>query len=197
MAAIAVSLGSMIVGFSSGYTSPALPSMKDGVNSTSFEMTENQETWIGSIMPLAGLFGGIAGGPLIEYLGRKNTILGTGLPFAISWLLIGCAANVYMVLAGRALSGFCIGIASLALPVYLGETVQPEVRGTLGLLPTAFGNTGKSVDAVHTSGANNGIQYYAFRQAFSLRTVRASYSTGRTWRSWAARWPCRSSYRCC
>lgn len=40
------------------------------------------------------------------------------------------------------MSGFCVGIASLSLPVYLGETVQPEVRGTLGLLPTAFGNIG-------------------------------------------------------
>lgn len=30
----------------------------------------------------------------------------------------------------------------MSLPVYLGETVQPEVRGTLGLLPTAFGNIG-------------------------------------------------------
>lgn len=29
-------------------------------------------------MPLAGLVGGICGGPLLEYLGRKNTILGTG-----------------------------------------------------------------------------------------------------------------------
>lgn len=42
MAAIAVSLGSMIVGFSSGYTSPALPSMKEGGNSTSFTMTDDQ-----------------------------------------------------------------------------------------------------------------------------------------------------------
>jgi MFS family permease len=47
-----------------------------------------------------------------------------------------------LIIAGRALSGFCVGIASLSLPVYLGETVQPEVRGTLGLLPTAFGNIG-------------------------------------------------------
>lgn len=36
-----------------------------------------------------------------------------------------------------------MGICSLALPVYLGETVQPEVRGTLGLLPTTFGNVGE------------------------------------------------------
>lgn len=53
------------------------------------------------------------------------------------------AENVAMVLVGRALCGFAVGVASLALPVYLGETIQPEVRGTLGLMPTAFGNTGK------------------------------------------------------
>lgn len=59
-----------------------------------------------------------------------------------AWLLIAFATNVEMILTGRALSGFCVGIASLSLPVYLGETIQPEVRGTLGLLPTAFGNIG-------------------------------------------------------
>lgn len=99
-------------------------------------------------MPLAGLVGGVAGGPLIEFLGRKTTILATSVPFIISWLLIACAVKVWMVLAGRALSGFCVGVASLSLPVYLGETVQPEVRGTLGLLPTAFGNTGNSIYAL-------------------------------------------------
>lgn len=94
-------------------------------------------------MPLAGLAGGICGGPLIEYLGRKYTILATAVPFIISWLIIALSIEVWMVLLGRAISGFCVGVASLALPVYLGETVQPEVRGTLGLLPTAFGNIGK------------------------------------------------------
>lgn len=53
------------------------------------------------------------------------------------------ATNVAMILIGRVLSGFSVGIASLSLPVYLGETLQPEVRGTLGLLPTAFGNIGE------------------------------------------------------
>ncbi|MCL4137268.1 UNVERIFIED_CONTAM: hypothetical protein GTU68_020120, partial [Idotea baltica] len=31
---------------------------------------------------------------------------------------------------------------TLSLPVYLGETIQPEIRGTLGLLPTTIGNIG-------------------------------------------------------
>lgn len=53
------------------------------------------------------------------------------------------ANNIPQVLVGRAVCGFSIGVASLALPVYLGETIQPEVRGTLGILPTALGNMGK------------------------------------------------------
>lgn len=111
-------------------------------NITSFEVTEQDASWVGGLMPLAGLAGGICGGPLIEYIGRRNTILGTSIPFIVSGLLIACAVDVGMVLAGRALGGFCVGIASLSLPVYLGETLQPEVRGSLGLLPTAFGNIG-------------------------------------------------------
>ncbi|XP_011152468.1 facilitated trehalose transporter Tret1 isoform X2 [Harpegnathos saltator] len=141
LAALSVSLGSMVIGYSSSYTSPGLVSMRD--NSTaSFEVTKQMGMWIGSLMPLSALFGGIAGGPCIEYLGRRNTILATALPFIGSWLLIALAQNVAMVLVGRALCGFSVGVASLSLPVYLGETIQTEVRGTLGLMPTAFGNAG-------------------------------------------------------
>lgn len=60
-----------------------------------------QASWVGGLMPLAGLAGGIAGGPFIEYLGRKNTILATAVPFIVSWLLIACANAVWMVLAGE------------------------------------------------------------------------------------------------
>ncbi|XP_006624017.1 facilitated trehalose transporter Tret1 isoform X3 [Apis dorsata] len=101
-----------------------------------------QAMWIGSIMPLSALIGGIIGGPCIEYIGRRNTILSTALPFLAGWLFIALATNVAMILVGRSICGFCVGIASLSLPVYLGESIQPEVRGSLGLLPTVFGNSG-------------------------------------------------------
>ena len=46
LAAIAVSMGSMVVGFSSAYTSPALVSMRDP-NITSFEVTEQEvSVWL-------------------------------------------------------------------------------------------------------------------------------------------------------
>lgn len=93
-------------------------------------------------MPLAALFGGLVGGSLIEVIGRKWTILVTDLLFLAAWLLTSVAQNLWHVYVGRSIAGISVGIASLVLPVYLGETIQPEVRGALGLLPTAFGNIG-------------------------------------------------------
>lgn len=79
---------------------------------------------------------------MIEFFGRKLTIMCISIPFFIGWMLIANAANVILVFVGRAFCGVCVGIGSLAFPVYVGETIQPEVRGALGLLPTAFGNIG-------------------------------------------------------
>ncbi|XP_072944082.1 facilitated trehalose transporter Tret1-like [Epargyreus clarus] len=139
LAAVAVSMGSMIVGFSSAYTSPALVTME---NSTRISVTEEQASWVGGLMPLAALAGGVLGGPLVDYMGRRRTILFTAVPFFIGWILIATAKIVHLVLTGRAICGLCVGVGSLAFPVYLGETIQPEVRGTLGLFPTAIGNIG-------------------------------------------------------
>lgn len=69
--------------------------------------------------------------------------------WVIAWLLIALAEDVTLVLVGRALCGFSVGVTSLSLPVYLGETIQTEVRGTLGLMPTAFGNAGKTNNNVY------------------------------------------------
>ncbi|KAM3967790.1 facilitated trehalose transporter Tret1 isoform 1-T1 [Aphomia sociella] len=139
LAAVAVSMGSMIIGFSSAYTSPASVTME---NSTRISVSKEEATWVGSLMPLAALAGGIVGGPLVDYIGRRRTILFTAPPFFIGWILIASAKIVHLILAGRVVCGLCVGVGSLAFPVYLGETIQPEVRGTLGLFPTAIGNIG-------------------------------------------------------
>lgn len=93
-------------------------------------------------MPLGALAGGLFGGTLIEYLGRKWTILLTNVMFLAAWIITFSAQNFIFLYVGRIITGLSVGIASLTLPVYLAETIQPEVRGTLGLLPTALGNIG-------------------------------------------------------
>ncbi|CAH0562563.1 unnamed protein product [Brassicogethes aeneus] len=137
LAAVAVSWVSMIIGYSSAYTAPAEHSLEED-----FGLKDDKMTWVTSLMPLGALVGGIFGGTFIEYLGRKWTLLVTNILFLTAWTITYLAQNEFYLYISRTMIGTSVGIASLTLPVYLAETIQPEVRGTLGLLPTAFGNIG-------------------------------------------------------
>ena len=76
--------------------------------------------------PLAGFF--------INKLGRKRTILLLAVPFFFAWVLIANSANVGQMLIGRFVTGFCGGAYSVAIPVYVSEIADADIRGTLGTL---------------------------------------------------------------
>ncbi|KAM8713620.1 hypothetical protein ACLKA7_013872 [Drosophila subpalustris] len=141
VATAAASMCAFVVGISLAYTSPALPSMTNE-NVTDFEVSKQQASWVGGIMPLAGILGAISGAPLIMNVGRKLTIILTSAPFIVSWLLIASASSVIIVLMGRMLTGFAVGVASVSLPVYIGEVIHPLIRGTLGVMLTLMCNFG-------------------------------------------------------
>lgn len=135
--ALVVSWVSMVIGYTSGYTSPADTSLRKD-----FNIGDQEMSWVGGLMPLGAVIGGLLGGPSIENLGRKWTLLVTDVLFIIAWAVNYFAKNYFYLYVSRSLVGIGVGIASLTFPVYLGETIQPEIRGTLGLLPTTFGNIG-------------------------------------------------------
>ncbi|CAH1158635.1 unnamed protein product [Phyllotreta striolata] len=137
-AAIAVSWVSLIIGYSSAFSAPAEHSIKRDFNLQG----DSEISWMSSFMPLGALIGGLGGGSLIEYIGRKWTILLTNILFFVAWFVCYFAQNYIYLYIGRILSGVSVGIASLTLPVYTAETLQPEVRGSLGLLSTVLGNIG-------------------------------------------------------
>lgn len=93
-------------------------------------------------LPLGAFFGSILGGVMLEKVGRKWSILYTMVPFIVSFMLIGFASNVWMIIWGRFLSGVCIGVDWMAIPVFLAETLTAPVRGLMGLMPFAFLNAG-------------------------------------------------------
>lgn len=127
------------MGFSNSYTGTALVSIKDDLD---FELDNAEISWVVSILSMGGCFGSAIGGPMIDFFGRKGTILGTGVPFIMAYLLIGFADRVSMIVMGRFLAGLCVGINSTAIPVFLGEILDAGIRGTLGIFPTAMGNGG-------------------------------------------------------
>lgn len=87
------------------WSSPAIPDIKEDRGSNIGTLTSEQESWVGSILPLGALVSGPITGLLIDKIGRKTSMLILSAPFVLGWLLIAFAQNLAMLLAGRFLTG--------------------------------------------------------------------------------------------
>merc|ERR1740123_2723243 len=126
----------MIMGTCIGWSGPALHLLRPNETDHSkdvFPISDLQSTFIASLMPAGALFGGMSGGFFINKLGRKGTMMYNSVFFALSYLCLAAAQNVWMLFVGRFLSGMASGITSIATPTYLSEIASPSVSGMLSL----------------------------------------------------------------
>lgn len=65
-----------------GWTSPALPQLR---------LTNDQESWVGSLALLGALLGAVPAGYLTDRFGRKRFLLSLSAPFILGWCLIVAA----------------------------------------------------------------------------------------------------------
>ena len=85
-------------------------------------------------MPVGALLGAPVAGWLADLIGRKSALTVNSLPLAIGWMLIilSCATTGVLfrplLFAGRFITGFGAGFATLAAPV---STVNSHVLCTL------------------------------------------------------------------
>ncbi|XP_077287203.1 facilitated trehalose transporter Tret1-like [Arctopsyche grandis] len=137
---LAASLAYLSIGLVRGYSSSALPSMDD----TNPELLPSVEahSWAGSIPPVGALFGSLVSGPLMQRAGRRMTILVSAPAWTAAWTCIAFAESLPILLIGRALSGFCVGLVLPATQVYVSECSSPGIRGRLGSVPALFMSAG-------------------------------------------------------
>ncbi|XP_024081481.1 facilitated trehalose transporter Tret1-like isoform X2 [Cimex lectularius] len=100
-----------------------------------FTLTKDQASWTGSLLPIGAFFGAILAGPIANIIGQKLAILSTGLPLALSWLLIFTARSVTWLFIARFVAGIGLGAACALVPTYISEIAEKSVRGVFG---TAF-----------------------------------------------------------
>jgi len=135
--AAAATIGAFCMGTILGYSSPSSPQLQ-AANGTNCSLpgvdpfTDLQTSWYSSSVNLGALAGVPTTGLLLNRMGRKPTMVWSALPFLVGWGLIGLGQGFWMLLFGRVFCGVCAGLASLAIPTYVGEIASPEVRGTLG-----------------------------------------------------------------
>lgn len=80
-------------------------------------------------MTLGAAAGGLLGGWMVEKIGRKLSLMFCSLPFVFGFTIIIAAQNVWMLYAGRALTGLASGVTSLVVPVMSSRLWGSEVKG--------------------------------------------------------------------
>ncbi|XP_046912227.1 trehalose transporter 1-like protein [Dermatophagoides farinae] len=133
LAALSAWIGSFSMGTVLGYSAPALASFKQ--QGSHIHLNSFTDSIFASLMPFGAIIGSICAGFFTESFGRKGTLIFTTLPFVSGWILIAYSGNfdsLATLMIGRFITGFCCGLISLTVPVYIGETCDPAKRGFFG-----------------------------------------------------------------
>ncbi|KAK5128472.1 hypothetical protein LTR85_003140 [Meristemomyces frigidus] len=86
---------------------------------------------INSTFSGGAVFGSLMGGFTMDRFGRKKTIQIGALIAAVGGILQCAAVNLAMLLVGRIISGWAIGLMSMSIPVYQAECAAPKIRGLI------------------------------------------------------------------
>jgi len=76
---------------------------------------------------LASLFSGF----ISDAFGRKKAIMLGAVIWVIGCIIVSASQNIPMLIVGRIINGFCVGICSAQVPVYISEIAPPSKRGRL------------------------------------------------------------------
>ena len=118
-------LGGLVCGIDFGIIAVAVPYIR------ALQLyTDLQLGWLVGGVMLGGIVASACGGHLCDKLGRRATIRLATLCFLVSIPVICLSgASFPVIMAGRVMQGLSCGFLSVAMPLYLAETLPAERRG--------------------------------------------------------------------
>jgi len=122
-----VSLGGLLFGFDTAVISGAEKSIQQLFNLDGF--------WHGFTIAIAligTLVGAFLSGKPADFFGRKISLLGIALLYAVSAIGSALAQNWTGFLFYRFIGGLAVGASSVIAPMYIAEIAPPHLRGRLG-----------------------------------------------------------------
>lgn len=89
---------------------------------------------VGSSLTVGAAFGVLLVPFLVDYFGRKFTMLCLIPPFLGGWVILAFAGkNLPLFVIGRLVTGACGGMFCVCAPMYTAEISQPKIRGDIPL----------------------------------------------------------------
>ena len=118
-------LGGLLYGIDFGVIAAAMPYLK-----TRGVFSDSQVSLIVGAVMLGGLIASLTAGQLAEWFGRRKMICAAAALFLAAVPVVCLSTRLFSLMyVGRALQGMSAGFMSVVMPMYLTETLPPEIRG--------------------------------------------------------------------
>lgn len=124
MVGVVIMLAGLLFGYDQGVIAGALEGIQHEFSIGS-GMTEVITSWV----TLGALFGALVAGVLADRLGRRVTILLAAGLFTAGAAIEAFAPGTGVLVVGRFVVGFGVGVASVAAPLYAAEMAPAHLRG--------------------------------------------------------------------
>jgi len=136
----------LLPGFTGGasitYTAVAVPFYLDPDNKSGLVMTEEQASWFVSLNAPMQLVGNLLSGFLLNFFGRKRTIVGSSVVVIIASAILSLAPSYEFLLLGCFIKGAAVGVVRPAVGLYISEISIVRWRGSLGSCNALTPNAG-------------------------------------------------------
>jgi sugar porter (SP) family MFS transporter len=125
---LGVGLVIMLAGLLFGYDQGVIAGALEGIR-TDFDIGTTMTEIITSWVTLGALVGALVAGGLADGIGRRRTILLAAALFVVGAAVEAFAPGSGVLVVGRLIVGFGVGVASVAAPLYAAEMAPAHLRG--------------------------------------------------------------------
>jgi sugar porter (SP) family MFS transporter len=127
-------LGGLLFGYDTGVVSGALLFLKNDFGG----LSSFQQELVTSLLLVGAAVGALFAGRVADRVGRRPTVLGTALVFIVGVMLAAFTPTFPVLLVARFIIGLAVGSASMVVPLYIGESAPPSIRGGLVSLNQSY-----------------------------------------------------------
>lgn len=117
-------IGGVLYGYDLGIIAGALLFIKKSI-----AMSMQQESFLAGAVLGGGAIATLITGPLADWFGRRKMIIAAAMIFVIGVLLLGFAHDYLEVMFGRVIQGIGVGVVTIAVPLFIAESLPSHLRG--------------------------------------------------------------------
>eukprot|EP00045_Choanoeca_perplexa_P009769 m.95568 g.95568 ORF g.95568 m.95568 type:complete len:591 (-) comp15022_c0_seq1:135-1907(-) len=126
LAAVMAALGGFLFGYDIGIISGALLQLEKD-----FDLSDFQKELIVSLMLVGAIIASIAGGFIVDRVGRRDAIVVNAGIFFVGAAILTAANGLGVLLVGRIIVGFAVSLSAVAEVIYISEIAPARHRGAL------------------------------------------------------------------